>query len=256
MNQKELFEVFSCGVAEYAKRADGRIREKQVCAFFPLRGKKYSHDLMIVGRATNGWLDKQHKAEKTNDSSAVQLGDVSKRQTFLDVIRAESLSDDPMFWVLEEWNGKDYQAWRSAFWRVAKKSLLSLNSHDALDSDWPSHLIWSNLYKVGPEKGGNPGVLMRRAQEDWCVEMLKHEIEIFEPKKILFMTGNKGWAEFFFDKMEFVDSKLLCSQLVERSGYFRLSDSDNPKVVVVPHPQGKPEMEMVEQVLDRFKSLA
>ena len=64
---------------------------------------------------------------------------------------------------------KDYQVkpaiWRSAFFRVAKKLLSELEIVDEHNEDWASFLVWSNLYKITPFHGGNPGERMAQVQE-------------------------------------------------------------------------------------------
>lgn len=253
MKQGELFEYFSQGIASYAANVSSRVSGTPVCAFFPLKGKRYSRDLMIVGRATNRWLDEQHKKNGTAGSTSLQLQNGPQRESFLSVIKADCTTDDPMSWVVKERYGEKYQSWRSAFWRVAEKVFVRLRETSSLNDEWPSHLVWSNLYKVAPEQGGNPGMLMRRAQESWCLEMLEMEIKLFRPKNILFMTGYDSWANPFLQRLGFVRTSQLDLPWGGQKGQLRLTAGGECKVAVVPHPQGKPEAEIVEQVVRSFR---
>jgi hypothetical protein len=157
-----------------------------------------------------------------------------------------------MSWVLEEWNGEEYQGRRSAFWRVARDTITSLRKEREQTETWPSHLVWSNLYKVAPECGGNPGILMRNAQEDWCVEMLAMEMEAYKPQNVLFMTGYADWAKPFLERLGFTPAAAEPLGFLEASGQLKISTTQTCRIAVVPHPQGKPEREIVKQAVSAF----
>ena len=135
--------------------------------FCALRGCRYQGELMVIGRACN-W---------------------------------EKLFEEPP-------DGDDWEevASKLARWRMSPTSgarqplqhnhvrvLPGRQAGDATQEDWPTHLVWSNLYKVSPY-GKNPGAPLQRAQRDGCQRLLNLEIGTFRPKRVLFLTG-WDWAE-------------------------------------------------------------
>ena len=162
----------------------------------------------------------------------------------------------PMSWVTDQWGSRkhDYNTARSAFWRVIRRVSLELLG-DAIGEkeDWPTHLAWSNLYKVSPYDA-NPGARLRDAQRDGCKELLKLEIRTFRPKRVLFLTG-WDWAEELFcappeacerEGARFVDRVWHQSPDPE-------SGSAISRFVVARHPQGKKEDQWVAEVLQAFR---
>ena len=55
--------------------------------------------------------------------------------------------------------------------------------------------IPKNLYKIAPRKGGNPSEAWQKMQREACVELLRAEIEFFNPTHILFVTGTMQTAD-------------------------------------------------------------
>jgi hypothetical protein len=157
--------------------------------------------------------------------------------------------------ITNDWYREDAPFWRSAFFRVAKKvgRKLDVVAEDA--EDWSSYLVWSNLFKVAPRDGGNPGLLMQRAQEPWCYSLLKKELDTYKPKRVLFMTGYDQWAEPFLDFLRFKAKRLSRDKPVEAFGKIPLSNGASTDVVVTQHPQGKPEEELVDQIAKAFRTL-
>ncbi len=108
-----------------------------------------------------------------------------------------------MQWVSDQWGisePKTYNTKRSAFWRVIRQVTGRLGIADIETDEWPSHLIWSNLYKIAPLDGGNPGEQLCRFQYDQCLKCLMQEIMGWKPRRILFLTGI-GWANSFLEDL-------------------------------------------------------
>ena len=57
--------------------------------------------------------------------------------------------------------------------------------------------MWTNLYKVSPGAGWNPGANLQRAQRRSAMELLAMEIETFAPTRVLALTGR--WIDPFAD---------------------------------------------------------
>ena len=210
--------------------------------FCALQGHRYQGELMVIGRACD-WkkLPKEPPDGEGWEGVAREL--------------ATSWS---MSWVIDQWGPSehDYNTAKSAFWRVIRRVSLELLG-DAIgeEEDWPTHLVWSNLYKVSPYRK-NPGAPLRRAQRDACKELLKLEIRTFRPKRVLFLTG-WDWAEELVCAppesgepagTRFVD-KVWGQPLDPQSG------SAISSFVVAQHPQGKKEDRWVDEVLEEFRAL-
>ena len=138
-----------------------------------------------------------------------------------------------------------YSTSRSAFWRVLRRIVLS--EPTGVDAEhWSSHLVWTNLYKVAPGAGWNPGADLQRAQRRSATELLALEIEAFAPRRILALTG--GWIDPFADGLGLKVTRL--PGLVEAIG-----DLMGRPCVVAKHPMGKPESPFVAEVLRAFADL-
>lgn len=209
-------------------------------AFFsPLRGRDYARGLMVVGRAVNDWEINFRPSELSNPQVLIdRLSHV-----------ADPSARCPMLWVTDlEGNTKGYNTRRSAFWRVVRCLCSNLDIADTSKPNWPSHIVWSNLFKVSPAAGGNPNAALRKVQRSICTALLSKEIEIYQPKHLIFLTGIH-WAQPFFDSTEFTFSKV--------GSHHRLTFGllSSIPTVIADHPQGKKEAELVDQILKCFSSM-
>ena len=196
--------------------------------------------IMFVGRAVNDW-----KAQGDRDTEGLfTLG--SPNQIFM--------CDDQVKWVETERYDK-----KSAFWRVVK----SVSQQITNDKEgWYKHIVWSNLYKLSPTGGGNPGNPLREAQYKTCLDILKVELEVFKPKFVVFLNGLVWYASFICDlsgydeygtpNLNSVDEKFLNDSsykaYVHKIGetYFICSE----------HPQGKPEKEHADVIVEMIKKFS
>lgn len=158
---------------------------------FLSKGKSYKGDLMIVGRAVNGgsssWLHETYRKENPHE--------------FLEHAYTNSL-DNPMQWIHATWGSargrstranKVYDPARSPFWQLAKSTIGKFTTvDDSFETDWAHRLAWSNLYKVAPKNGGNPGTRLAMLQQSYCKRILVKELEDSMPKRVLFVTATKG----------------------------------------------------------------
>ncbi len=212
--------------------------------FFPMRGSLYCGDLMIVGRAVNGW---------TRGVSATDLGDPAFAASYAQHVW-QSVSGDagcPMMWVTAGWGASrpNYNTRKSAFWRVIRRCVSMLGIANVEESSWPSHLVWSNLYKVSPADGYNPSENLCRIQEAACISLLHAEICHFQPRRLLFLTGR--WAEPFWRGLA-SDVLQHDSGGVEVRGTINHHGGSKTKFVVAPHPMGKGEDLIVRAVVEAF----
>lgn len=244
----ELIELFAerilAPVGEVAGTLSRRQR-RELSGFLAMQGCGYSGGLMVVGRATNGW-----------DTCAYpdQLEDPAFRGEFaLEVQKSvEGNGRCPMAWVTEQWGATDcYNTKKSAFWRVIKQVIQRLMA-DANCKDWSSRLVWSNLYKVSPGEGGNPGTTLRNVQLCGCKELFQFELETYRPERLLLLTG-WDWAKPFLCELSVDGESNKEFEDVKHVGGLTLTDGFKVRVVVARHPQGlRPEKCWVEEVLKAF----
>jgi hypothetical protein len=198
------------------------------------KGKDYKNELMIVGRSGNGgkiYIDKNEN--KYRDPAFVNV--------------SEQLTID-LQWVSDLWGNNElnelynsnYNTKTSAFWRLSKRlsEALTNNNHDFAINN----IVYSNLYKVSKESGGNPSTGLMKIQFEKCSSILLEEINYYKPHIIVFLTG-WTWAEYFLNDLK---TTMNCEglQYVECVG--KMNDT---LIVVSKHPQSKPEDEHYEEIL-------
>lgn len=145
-----------------------------------------------------------------------------------------------------------YNTRRSAFWRVIRLVVGELHIDNMENDGWPSRLVWSNLYKISPAAGGNPGTALQRAQFHGCAQLLFREIENYRPQRILFLTGYH-WVEPFLRQVR-CDCVMQDGQLVQAVGHITCGDHTTVCVVAC-HPQGQKEQNWVNAVMAAFNDL-
>ena len=215
---------------------------RQLSGFLAAQGGQYRGCLMVVGRAPNGW-----EVSAYLEKFATCAG----REEFTQQVQKSVDGPDPMAWVQKQWGATDcYNTQRSAFWRVIRRVTQCLCSTGGNGEDWPSHLVWSNLYKVSPAAGGNPGNGLRKIQFPGCKELFQLELETYRPKRLLLLTGWDDWAERFLDQL--APDDVAGMAYVERVGTIVLGQEHQIRVVVAYHPQGRPEETWSGEVLEAF----
>lgn len=165
--------------------------------------------LMLVGRAVNGWDEYRGTGANTKERFIT-----SSLQNLLNDPAALTHGKDRFEWIAvdEEHNiarncvregiGKepcavgDYCLSRP-FWGYSKEIWDTLyGAATRWQERWYQKIIWTNLYKIAPRKGGNPSEAWQKMQREVCVELLHAEIEFFNPTHILFMTGTDWFQPF------------------------------------------------------------
>ncbi|MGA2403970.1 MAG: hypothetical protein ABSG91_20060 [Syntrophobacteraceae bacterium] len=209
--------------------------------FMAMVGHSYSNELMVIGRAVNGWgtgwEPRTWNDELVRDRFA---NDVFKSVTDGDAC--------PMQWVSRCWGNYDYECntRKSQFWRVIRNTVSELKIADVENTVWPSHLVWSNLYKIAPFDGGNPSNQLCSLQFEGCKALLHEEFRLYRPKRALFLTGI-DWAGPFLAEFTPPIHALLDYQYVEAAGQIIIENVQRCKA------QGKIEDVWVSEVSSVFE---
>jgi hypothetical protein len=215
-----------------------RVEPATLTAFWPMVGHAYDGSLLVIGRAVNGWID---------HIDVAAMGDPRARATLLRAARrtAEGTGDCPMRWVTDRWSPGDgaYSTARSAFWRHVRGVLGSVDPASRDDPHWSSRVAWSNLIKLAPADGGNPGGTLLDIQRTAGVDLLAHEIAELAPRRILVLTG-RWWFEPFAHALDL--------HVSWRSGLVvGTAHQPNTTWVIAGHPQGKPRA-ILDEVIAAF----
>jgi hypothetical protein len=222
------------------------LRGRQLCLFCTQIGVRWSNDLLVCGRAVNGW--------NLEWSPSRALTEDSRSQLMAEIRDCDAKDGAPMEWVAEAWQSRQrYNTARSAFWRVirAVANALELEGFDQLK--WSSYLAWTNLYHLALGTTGNPPSRLMRLQLPLCLEQLQRDLRELQPKRVLFLTG-MNWAAPFLGAVTFTSNTPL--GLVEASGWFSTQNSARASVIVAKHPQGKPHDDFVQAVVRAFTAVA
>ena len=202
------------------------IRPHLLTAFWPKIGLAYSGGLMVVGRSVNGWID-EIVADRLADPAARAELRAAMRRT------AEGDGECPMRWVSDAWGRPGgYSTARSAFWRHIRTVLAAVEPASAVDPRWSSRLCWTNLAKIAPAAGGNPGGPLLQVQREMGPALLGREVAELKPSRVLVCTGRWWFAPF---------AERLGLTVDWRAGLVEgVADDGSRRWVVAPHPQGKP----------------
>jgi hypothetical protein len=213
------------------------VPEDPLAVFWPMIGHAYQRQLMVIGKAVNGWID---------DVQAVELTDPVARENILRAARRTSEGEESsrMRWVTASWgNPGGYSTARSAFWRHIRAVLAAVDAGSSHDPEWSSRLVWSNLAKLAPAGGGNPGGPLLEVQRRFGPELLKREIEELQPLRVLVLTG-RWWFDPFVEA--------LGLPVEWRTGFVQGVASDGSRRwVIASHPQGKPRA-MTAEIIAAF----
>jgi hypothetical protein len=215
------------------------------------QGRAWDGQLMVIGRAPNGWDDGWSREEGTDHSwstaHAVELLAPSRPDA----------AECPLAWVTEQ-AGRDrtpdgkptYNTNRSNFWKAATAVRLAMVPPPS--KPVPSTLVWTNLYPVAPAAGENPGVRLSAAQEAAAKALLRAEFELFRPRYSLWLTG-MDWAEPFLSFLG-VEGAKIAAPADCWAGQVVLG-SRQCGVVVVQHPGRKRVEPIVSAALEGFRQV-
>jgi len=246
------------------KVGENYTKKELLTGFVGLKGVSYKGERVVVGRAVNGWTEKGWYPEQLREPDAR-----------LEITRAAFEASQgrdgrcPMSWVTCAWNKLLPIRWnirRAKFWTVTRCLVGQLGIAEVGESDnWPSHIAWTNLYKVSPFCGGNPLTRLAYIREDLSAKLLIKERSQWNPARVLMMT-DLNCAQPFLNLLN--DTRMGAGvrvdlketpqkRFVDAEGTLRLAGSDAPaRVIVAKYPQVYPRAPFVEEVLRSFQEAA
>lgn len=234
------------------------------CTFFPQWGEEYTNDghgIMFFGRATNNWYSKCKDIDllfDENNKECIFARDDQMRWVYNNILAAKSRKN-------ESETRKEYNPNQSPFWRIIRKTTKKVFGYK--EDEWFKHIVWSDLYKVSVQlektdreanKNANPTAELFEAQQknDLIYEIMKKEIEIFNPKHIVLLTG--GWSKIFLKKLNEGNMPVpIQSQDFgkEKKKYkINVYQINGRFFYATEHPQGKPEKEHIEKLVELIKT--
>lgn len=233
---------------EYTHLYDRFVNYKEsVASFLGRTGNRYySQEIrfMLVGRAVNGW--ENMSVENENKFLNNVINNANKGLSWIKDVNSRP------------GNGEGYFLDNSAFWTYARKGYADLVKKRTAN-DWFQDIAWTNLYKMAP-KGKNPyGETKIWQNENNCsLNILGHEIEVFNPTHIHFETGYDRWFIYFrelcTDYKDFGKNisrgKNKNNIFVEGAGHI-----GSAKAVVACRPEGRNKDLYTTQIKEVFSAL-
>lgn len=217
--------------------SDPRLRHAELNMFWPKIGSRWQGDLLVAGRAVNGWIDRWIPAESPDPEALA----ATARGTGEDTVNGDQLG-----WVLEAWQrrGAGYKTSRSQFWETVRR--VCIEGRPDRVSDWPSYIAWTNLLKVAPWTGGNPGSRLRAAQRDMGFALLAREIEELNPRRVVVLAGRWWFAPF---------AEALGLDVRWQDGYVEgIADEPKRRWVIAVHPMTRSPRAVAAEVNEAFES--
>ncbi len=141
--------------------------------------------LMVCGRATNGWF------QEWDLESVLQ-----KKEAILDDAKKAA----KICWTAEDFENNNNRA----FFRITKRLI---QEHFGIKGDkFASSFMWTNLSKIAPMEKGNPNNSEFNAQVNVCKKIFKYELDNARPKNVVLFAGAitdvNNWAYDFIEHLE------------------------------------------------------
>ena len=166
---KDLYEALYNTREEIENRCRGK--QKQQSIFTCQVGKKYANaeiKFMLIGRCANGW-------EYFKPSTPGRFA-----ERYVSEFVGEKGAKEGFDWI-EKKAGKQYSGTynlqRSRFWTYSRSFFEKLTEEQkeqyTKSRIWQDHIVQSDLYKMSPAAGGNPGGKAIELQHDICLALLK-----------------------------------------------------------------------------------
>lgn len=264
-----------------------QVEKGGISSFTTIKGRKYDSNVnlrfMMVGRAVNGWDERRYYSDNMTKDEFVKssmCNFTNQKEALSDNHSSDNEMRDRFEWIRnfekddrrvapknifrkgidknseEEMEAHPYYLSRP-IWGYTENVWCQLNNcinnknisdHQAWEERWYENIVWSNLFKIAPASGGNPNKSLRKQQLEACKELLKAEINEFNPTHVLFLTNWDGWFDHFNDEYSFDYNNK--EDYVAGSGKYK-----NSKMVVAVRPEWKPKIVYLEEVMKAFDAI-
>lgn len=164
-------------------------------------------DLLVYGQAVGGWLPELDYSKHIPEGRVHESRDYSN-----DTANPHT----PLDWVNFMWSRNvpqevaarreahiarygDYTPSRSFFWQVTTYFMQEKFQLKKPYWAWAERTVWSNLYKIAPQKGKwhpNPSDEDCVLQRPECVRLVELELRELKPTYCLVITNDEWWAHF------------------------------------------------------------
>lgn len=115
--------------------------------------------------------------------------------------------------------------------------------------------MWSNLYKVSPLLGNNPNWKLQQIQQRACIEILRKELEVYQPTHILIITGFDWFEPFsclFENVCDFGCRNILRGKNKNEVYVEGIATYKNARVAIACRPEWRDSEEYVSEVVQTF----
>jgi len=119
---------------------------------------------------------------------------------------------------------------------------------------WNTHVVWSNMCKVGPASGGNPTEALWDAHYNHMVAIFNKEMEILSPKVVVLITGNlsEQWDAPLFEGND-LRNHMVEEKMWAANGKASLYKKDGRLYIVTDRPEYKAIMPHVDCIIDMIE---
>lgn len=271
-------------------RQENRLESNTV--FTAMEGHKYrschtvtgdEFRFMLIGRAVNSWTEYKCVDEGRDSFIAASMRNLRNEENALDPdCKNEHRGKDRFEWIKTNKNtavnayrpnidnmnfelDKPYRVSASALWSYPKEVWSRLyGKTQNWEERWFENIVWSNLYKIAPEKGKNPDEDDQLIQREACIELLNEEIQYFKPTHILVVSGYDWFECFNCSGFQVTDlgvrnvsnGKEKNSVFVEGIGYYNFSEGTKAKVVVTCRPEYRSKDGYVDEIINGFRDIS
>ena len=248
-----LYRQLFKSICEYCAKVG---KEEAFVTQFPVAGKQYTIPeitsqnadkvrFMLVGRCTNGWgSQKQVPFLAPYEEKYVQLA----KEYITDRSIASKWREDAQ--------SAGYNINKSSFWRTARDIWAELaHPGEAAEADWYEHIIWTNLFPVGPKKEGNASNMLCDAQTDTAIDLFREIIRYFQPTHVLVESG-MNWFSFTYKGQHhsFLDCIDLSSSNYCVVGWCVFPETKS-HIIIANRPEGKKDEEYCNDIIQTFNAM-
>jgi len=175
-----------------------KAKEKQLICSYPLAGYKYESELLVISREASWWPER-FTINELDEKGSEYIYHSKARLPGAYAVRKVC----PMNFVHDLWGetsetylyNTEYRTNVDPFWLCVKEVVKGLDISKN-DKEWASYLSVTNLFKVVYGAGRCLYDKPMQMQRKLCKELLKLEIYMGQPKRILFLTGMKYAKDF------------------------------------------------------------